>query len=95
MADILTLCAVFVLVTIAVGLLRLLRGPATVDRLAAMQLVGSGSTAALVLLSIATDKPALVDLAIVLAVLSTFASAAVTLKIAPVGPKGRTDAVEP
>jgi multicomponent Na+:H+ antiporter subunit F len=83
MPDLLTLAAAFILVTVAGGLLRLLRGPGAIDRLAAMQLVGSGGTAALALLSFAGARPALLDLALLLAILSTFASAAATSKVAP------------
>lgn len=95
MPEVLTIAAAFILVTVAVGLLRLLRGPSAVDRLSAMQLVGSGSTAALALLSVANGRPALLNLAFVLAVLSTFASAAVTLKIAPSSARPASDASEP
>ena len=81
MPELLTLAAAFILATVAGGLLRLVRGPGAVDRLAAMQLVGSGGTAALALLSVAGARPALLDLALLLAILSTFATAAATSKI--------------
>jgi multicomponent Na+:H+ antiporter subunit F len=95
MPELLTLAAAFILLTVAGGLLRLLRGPGGIDRLAAMQLVGSGGTAALVLLSVSGARPSLLDLALLLAILSTFASAAATSKITlaparpPVGPGRR------
>ena len=67
MPEVLTLAAAFILLTVAGGLLRLLRGPGGIDRLAAMQLVGSGRTAALALFSVADGSPSLLDLALLLA----------------------------
>jgi multicomponent Na+:H+ antiporter subunit F len=76
MVDFLTAAACFVLVTVAVGLLRILRGPGDADRVMAAQLLGSGGIAVLLLLAKATDAPALVDVALVLALLAAFVSIA-------------------
>lgn len=66
--------AAVVLVTVAVGLIRVLRGPADADRMSAAQLLGTGGVAALLLLGVATGAPALGDLALVLALLAAFAA---------------------
>jgi multicomponent Na+:H+ antiporter subunit F len=78
MADFLLAAAGFVLVTIALGLLRILRGPGDADRIMAAQLLGTGGIAVLLLLAEATGAPALVDVALVLALLAAFVSIAFT-----------------
>ena len=75
-ADFLLAAAVFVLATVALGLIRILRGPGDVDRMMAAQLLGTGGVAALLLLGVATDMNAITDLALVLALLAAFASVA-------------------
>lgn len=54
----------------------MLRGPANADRMMAAQLLGTGGIAALLLIAAATDVTALVDVALVLALLAAFASVA-------------------
>jgi multicomponent Na+:H+ antiporter subunit F len=76
MADFLLASSGFVLAMVAVGLLRVLRGPANADRMMAAQLLGTGGIAALLLMAAATDVTALVDVALVLALLAAFASVA-------------------
>jgi multicomponent Na+:H+ antiporter subunit F len=66
----------FVLAMVALGLLRILRGPAEADRMMAAQLVGTGGVAALILLAVATATPSIVDVALMLALLAAFASVA-------------------
>lgn len=66
--------ASFILVMIALGLLRVLRGPGSADRLMAAQLIGSGGVAVLLLLSAAMEIPAIADVALMLGVLAVFAS---------------------
>jgi len=66
--------ACFILLMIALGLLRVLRGPSATDRLMAAQLIGSGGVAVLLLLSAAMQLPAVADVALMLAVLAVFAS---------------------
>ncbi len=71
------ICAVgFVLLTVAVGLFCILRGPTEADRIMAAQLVGTGGVAGLVLLSVVTETPPVVDVALMLALLAAFASVA-------------------
>jgi len=66
--------AVFVLATVALGLVRILRGPSDADRLLAAQLLGTGGVAALLLFGVATSEAAVGDLALVLTLLAAFAS---------------------
>jgi multicomponent Na+:H+ antiporter subunit F len=76
MTEFLLAAAALVLVTVALGLTRILRGPGNADRMLAAQLLGSGGVAALLLLGVATGVDAMADLALVLALLAAFASAA-------------------
>jgi multicomponent Na+:H+ antiporter subunit F len=76
MADFLLAAAGFVLATVALGLVRILRGPGDADSIMAAQLLGTGGIAALVLLAEATGVPAAVDVALVLALLAAFVSGA-------------------
>jgi multicomponent Na+:H+ antiporter subunit F len=82
MAEFLLAAALFVLATVAAGLLRILRGPADADRLMAAQLLGTGGIATL-LLGVGTAMPAALDLALTLAVLAAFASIAFVKAQAP------------
>jgi multicomponent Na+:H+ antiporter subunit F len=76
MVEFLFAAAAFVLATVAVGLVRILRGPAVADRIMAAQLLGTGGIAALLLIAAATAMPAVVDVALSLGLLAAFASAA-------------------
>jgi multicomponent Na+:H+ antiporter subunit F len=76
MADFLLAAAGFVLATVAVGLVRILRGPGDADRIMAAQLLGTGGIATLLLLSEAMAMPAAVDVALTLALLAAFVSVA-------------------
>jgi multicomponent Na+:H+ antiporter subunit F len=76
MHEFLMLCALFVLADVAVGLLRLLYGPTDADRMMSAQLLGTGGIAVLVLLGAADGTPAAIDVALTLALLAAFASAA-------------------
>jgi multicomponent Na+:H+ antiporter subunit F len=74
MSTFLLATAAFVLVTVALGLIRILRGPSDADRMLAAQLLGTGGVAALLLFGVATGTSALGDLTLVLALLAAFAS---------------------
>jgi len=76
MADFLLAASGFVLLMVAVGLARILRGPGDADRMMAAQLLGTGGIAALLLLGAATSEDAVVDVALTLALLAAFASIA-------------------
>ena len=80
MASFLFASAGFVLATVAVGLLRILRGPTEADRMMAAQLLGTGGVAVLLLAAAATRTSAIVDVALMLALLASFASVAFVRK---------------
>lgn len=65
-----------VLITVVVGLVRILRGPGDVDRVMAAQLLGTGGVAVLLLAGIARDRASTFDVALTLALLAAFASIA-------------------
>lgn len=65
-----------VLVTVVIGLVRILRGPGDAERIMAAQLLGTGGVAALLLAGIARGRAATLDVALTLAVLAAFASIA-------------------
>ena len=66
----------FVLAMVALGLVRVLRGPGDADRMMAAQLLGTGGIAALLLMGVATREAAIADVALTVAVLAAFASIA-------------------
>ncbi len=72
-----------ILLTVAVGLLRVLSGPGDADRLMAAQLIGSGGIGSLLLISAATGERGIEDVALGLALLAAFASAAFVNSGAP------------
>ena len=76
MAEFLLLMAAFVVLMVALGLVRVAIGPGRAERMMAAQLLGTGAIAALLLLSAAVGEPAVVDVALTLALLSAFASVA-------------------
>jgi multicomponent Na+:H+ antiporter subunit F len=89
MADFLLAASGFVLTMVALGLVRILRGPTDADRMMAAQLLGSGGIAAL-LLAAATQMPGAVDVALMLALLAAFASVAFVTS----GPRWTAGAIE-
>jgi len=74
MAEFLLGAAAFILTMVALGLIRVLRGPADADRMMAAQLLGTGGIAVVLLLGAATGEAAAVDVALTLALLAAFAS---------------------
>ena len=68
--------AALLLLTLLVGLWRVLLGPGRVDRLLAVQLFGTTGTALLLVLAQWQGTPALRDAALVLALLAAIVSAA-------------------
>lgn len=76
MAEFLVLAAAFILAMVALGLVRIKRGPGDADRIMAMQLLGTGGIAALLLLAAGTGVGAIVDAALTLALLAAVAAAA-------------------
>ena len=76
MAELLFATAGFVLTMVALGLVRILRGPDDADRIMAAQLLGTGGIAALLLLAEAVRVSSGVDVALILALLAAFVSIA-------------------
>lgn len=76
MADYLLWMAAFVVLMTALGLLRVVRGPGRAERMMAAQLLGTGGIGALLLFAAASGEPAVVDVALTLALLSAFAAIA-------------------
>ena len=62
--------ALLILISVVVGLIRILRGPTAADRMLAAQLFGTGSVAILLILARAMQMPALVDVSLVYALLA-------------------------
>jgi multicomponent Na+:H+ antiporter subunit F len=83
MTELLTAFLAFILAMLALGLFRVLRGPGAADRMMAAQLIGTEGIAALLLLGAITGEPAVVDVALTLALLATFASIAFVKKGLP------------
>ena len=65
--------AVFLLLTLLGGLVRVLRGPRAADRMLAAQLLGTTGVAILLLLSEVQQTPSLRDAALLLALLAVLA----------------------
>jgi len=75
-SDFLLATAGVILFTVAVGLVRILGGPGDADRMMAAQLIGTGGIASLLLIAAATGARGVDDVALGLAILAAFASAA-------------------
>lgn len=86
MAEFLLAASIFILATVAVGLIRVLRGPGNAERMMAAQLIGSGGIASLLTAGTATGVSTATDLALTLALLATFASIAFVKKGTPQSP---------
>lgn len=67
--------ALFLLANIAVGMVRILRGPTAADRMLAAELFGTAAVAIMLLLASASGQTALIDVALVFALLSALAVA--------------------
>ena len=76
MADFLLAAAGFVLAMVALGLVRILRGPGDADRIMAAQLLGTGGIAVLLLLAQAVAMAGVLDAALVLGLLAAFVAVA-------------------
>jgi multicomponent Na+:H+ antiporter subunit F len=65
-----------ILLGVALGLARVMRGPSYAERLMALQLLGTGGIAALLLIAYATNVPGVDDVALGFALLAAFATVA-------------------
>ena len=78
MSDLLAVAALILMFSLFLGLLRVLRGPGPGDRMLAAQLIGTSGVGMLLLLGVLLEKPALIDVALILALLAAVAAAAFT-----------------
>ena len=76
--QILLASTTLLLLTLGMGLVRAMVGPSLQDRMLSVQLLGTGGVALLLLLSPLLAIPALIDVALVLALLAAVAAAALT-----------------
>lgn len=70
MTSLYLLAATVLLVSLISGMYRLLRGPTPGDRILVIQLFGTTAVAVLILIGKVANSPALVDVALVLALLA-------------------------
>jgi len=77
-AQILLASTTLLLLTLGLGMARAMIGPSLQDRMLSVQLLGTGGVAVLLLLSPLLAIPALIDVALVLALLAAVAAAALT-----------------
>ncbi|MBB6310083.1 monovalent cation/H+ antiporter complex subunit F [Xanthobacter tagetidis] len=76
MADLLFAAGALVLLICGAGLAALWRGEGDIDRMLAFQLLGSGAIAVLLLIAPAMSEPALLDAALLTALLAALAACA-------------------
>jgi multicomponent Na+:H+ antiporter subunit F len=76
MNEMLLAAAGLIVFMVAVGLARILHASNDVERLMAVQLLGTGGIAALLLIAYATNVPGVEDVALGLALLAPFATVA-------------------
>ena len=76
MAEFMQWMAAFVVLMVALGLVRVARGPGRAERMMAAQLLGTGGIATLLLVGAAVGEAAVVDVALTLALLAAFTSIA-------------------
>ena len=91
MNDLLLATAGIIVITVGAGLARVLYGPREVDRMMAVQLLGSGGIAALLLAASATEVAGVENVALGLALLSSFASVAFVTASAQAGKTEEAD----
>ena len=78
MSELLAVSALCLMLSLFLGLLRVLRGPGAGDRMLATQLIGTAGVGVLLVMSLSLNQPALVDVALILALLAAVAAAAFT-----------------
>lgn len=71
MTDFYLLIAVALLITLGGGMYQVVRGPTPGDRFLVIQLFGTAAVAILILIAQAINEPALVDIALVFALLAS------------------------
>jgi multicomponent Na+:H+ antiporter subunit F len=91
MSEFLTGAAVFILAVNAFSLYRVLPAPARVERMMAVQLLGSGGAAIALLLGIAAQSEPMADLALLLVLLAAFSGSAFALGLGEPSAPDKTD----
>ena len=86
MPELLLVMALVLLLTMSVGLVRVIIGPTPADRMMAAQLLGTSGIATLLLLSQALGVAALLDVALIFALLAAVSVAAFTRRRALLRP---------
>ena len=76
MNALLAAAAVFLLLNLLIGLVRIWRGPSPADQMQALLLFGTTTVAVLLLLAYATARPVLVDVALVFVMLAAIGTVA-------------------
>jgi multicomponent Na+:H+ antiporter subunit F len=76
MSELFMLSALGLMLSLFLGLLRVLLGPGAGDRMLAIQLIGTAGVGMLLLLNVLLNQPALLDVALLLALLAAVAAAA-------------------
>lgn len=79
MADLLTAAALFILAVTAIALMRVLRSRIAAERMMAVQLLGTGGAAVLLLLGAASGSVATSDVALLLTLFAAFSCVAFVL----------------
>lgn len=95
MADLLFAAATLLLLLAAAGLAALWRAGNDVDRMLAVQLLGSSGIAVLLLLAPATGDASILDAALLLALLAALAACAYRAAFGPMRPKAGTPPAAP
>ena len=85
MSELLSVAALGLMLSLFLGLLRVVRGPGAGDRMLATQLIGTAGVGVLLVLSLLLNQTALIDVALLLALLAAVAAAAFTGKQAEAG----------
>jgi multicomponent Na+:H+ antiporter subunit F len=85
MTGFLAWAALALMLSLLLGLIRVLRGPSAADRLMAAQLLGTTGVGLLLVLAPVLGSAALIDVALVLALLAVVAVAALTGREVPGG----------
>ena len=78
MPELLSLSALGLVFALLLGLLRVLHGPGAGDRMLAIQLIGTAGVGLLLILSVLLNQPALLDVALLLALLAAVTATAFT-----------------
>ncbi|MGB5179850.1 MAG: monovalent cation/H+ antiporter complex subunit F [Gammaproteobacteria bacterium] len=78
MYELLSVVTLGLMLSLFVGLLRVLLGPSAGDRMLAIQLIGTAGVGMLLVLNVLLKQPALIDVALLLALLAAVAAAAFT-----------------